>query len=117
MASSATSAIGSNTSGVTTTAGLGGISGNDFMNILVKQLQMQDPMKPMTNEEMDLIPDRLHAEYRIPARQDRRNVMAVRLPVRSPDGHCLCRFVVHTQQLAHDDFSCVHMVVAHAQAA
>jgi flagellar basal-body rod modification protein FlgD len=33
-------------------AGLGGISGEDFMNILVKQLQMQDPMKPMTNQEM-----------------------------------------------------------------
>jgi flagellar basal-body rod modification protein FlgD len=32
--------------------GLSAISGNDFMNILVKQLQMQDPFKPMTNEEM-----------------------------------------------------------------
>lgn len=32
--------------------GLSAISGTDFMNILVKQLQMQDPMKPMTNEEM-----------------------------------------------------------------
>jgi len=28
------------------------VSGTDFMNILVKQLQMQDPFKPMTNQEM-----------------------------------------------------------------
>jgi flagellar basal-body rod modification protein FlgD len=33
-------------------SGLAGISGEDFMNVLVKQLQMQDPMKPMTNQEM-----------------------------------------------------------------
>jgi flagellar basal-body rod modification protein FlgD len=32
--------------------GMAGITGNDFMSILVKQLQMQDPFKPMTNEEM-----------------------------------------------------------------
>lgn len=36
----------------TGSAGLAGISGEDFMNILVKQLQMQDPMKPMSNQEM-----------------------------------------------------------------
>ncbi|MBI4579288.1 MAG: hypothetical protein HY718_06270 [Planctomycetes bacterium] len=36
----------------TDSTGLAGISGNDFMNILVKQLQMQDPMKPMSNQEM-----------------------------------------------------------------
>lgn len=29
-----------------------GISGQDFMNILIKQLQMQDPFEPMTNQEM-----------------------------------------------------------------
>ena len=33
-------------------AGLDGISGEDFMNILIKQLQYQDPFEPMTNEEM-----------------------------------------------------------------
>ena len=33
-------------------SGISGISGEQFMNILVKQLQMQDPFKPMTNEEM-----------------------------------------------------------------
>jgi flagellar basal-body rod modification protein FlgD len=32
--------------------GLSGISSTDFMNILVKQLQMQDPMEPMSSEEM-----------------------------------------------------------------
>jgi len=31
---------------------LAGISGTDFMNILVKQLQFQDPFEPMGNEEM-----------------------------------------------------------------
>lgn len=33
-------------------SGLAGIGGSDFMNILVKQLQTQDPFKPMTNSEM-----------------------------------------------------------------
>jgi len=32
--------------------GLAGINGNDFMNILVKQLQYQDPFDPMKNDEM-----------------------------------------------------------------
>lgn len=41
-----------NVSAQTAGNGLSGISGTDFMNILVKQLQMQDPMKPMTNQEM-----------------------------------------------------------------
>jgi flagellar basal-body rod modification protein FlgD len=31
---------------------LDGISGEDFMMILIKQLQYQDPFEPMTNEEM-----------------------------------------------------------------
>ncbi len=50
----ATDAISGLTSTSTTTgkAGLGGIRGEDFMNILVKQLQMQDPFEPMGNEEM-----------------------------------------------------------------
>lgn len=41
-------------SGVTVAArgDLGGITGMDFLNVLVKQLQMQDPFEPMTNEEM-----------------------------------------------------------------
>ena len=40
------------TTAQTADKGLGGISGMDFMNILLKQLQYQDPFKPMTNEEM-----------------------------------------------------------------
>ena len=32
--------------------GLAGITGADFMNVLIKQLQMQDPFQPMTNQEM-----------------------------------------------------------------
>jgi flagellar basal-body rod modification protein FlgD len=36
----------------TNASGMKGISGEDFMNVLVKQLQMQDPFKPMGNEEM-----------------------------------------------------------------
>lgn len=35
-----------------TAAGLSGLSGEDFMNILIKQLQYQDPLKPMDNQEM-----------------------------------------------------------------
>ena len=31
---------------------LSGITGTDFLNILVKQLQLQDPFEPMGNEEM-----------------------------------------------------------------
>ena len=31
---------------------LSGISGNDFMKLLIKQLQNQDPFSPMSNEEM-----------------------------------------------------------------
>lgn len=45
-------AVSVNVNSGTSQAGLAGISGTDFMNILVKQLQMQDPMKPMTNQEM-----------------------------------------------------------------
>lgn len=33
-------------------AGLSGMTGADFMKILIAQLQYQDPMAPMTNEEM-----------------------------------------------------------------
>ena len=35
-----------------TTAGVDGLSGQDFMKILMKQLQYQDPFKPMDNGEM-----------------------------------------------------------------
>ena len=40
--------------GQTTTAAnnLAGISGEDFMQVLIKQLQYQDPLKPMDNEQM-----------------------------------------------------------------
>jgi flagellar basal-body rod modification protein FlgD len=31
---------------------MAGISSGDFMTILIKQLQFQDPFKPMSNEEM-----------------------------------------------------------------
>ncbi len=43
------------TTGITPPAardGLGGISGEDFMKILIKQLQYQDPLKPMDNQQM-----------------------------------------------------------------
>lgn len=32
--------------------GLSGLAGEDFMNLLIKQLQLQDPLQPMGNEEM-----------------------------------------------------------------
>src|SRR5688500_8384686 len=32
--------------------GMSGISGDDFMKILIKQLQLQDPLEPMNNQEM-----------------------------------------------------------------
>src|SRR5690606_13567292 len=31
---------------------LGSISGDDFMKVLITQLQFQDPLKPMDNEQM-----------------------------------------------------------------
>ena len=31
---------------------MAGITGEDFMNIMIKQLQLQDPFEPMTNQEM-----------------------------------------------------------------
>ncbi|GMV96233.1 MAG: hypothetical protein HRF43_13445 [Phycisphaerae bacterium] len=33
-------------------SGMAGLSGTDFMNLLIRQLQYQDPLQPMTNEEM-----------------------------------------------------------------
>ena len=43
-----------NNPGASTTVGVGidGLRGEDFMKILMKQLQYQDPFKPMGNEEM-----------------------------------------------------------------
>ena len=35
-----------------TSRGLADIRGDDFVNLLVKQLQFQDPFKPISNEEM-----------------------------------------------------------------
>lgn len=32
--------------------GMDSVTGYDFMNLLIKQLQMQDPFEPMGNEEM-----------------------------------------------------------------
>ncbi|HSW46289.1 MAG TPA: flagellar hook capping FlgD N-terminal domain-containing protein [Phycisphaerae bacterium] len=42
------------TNGTSTTVGVGidGLKGDDFMKILMRQLQYQDPFKPMGNEEM-----------------------------------------------------------------
>jgi flagellar basal-body rod modification protein FlgD len=39
-------------SAATADRGLGDVSAGDFMNILIKQLQYQDPFEPMGNEEM-----------------------------------------------------------------
>jgi flagellar basal-body rod modification protein FlgD len=50
-----TSTNGTSSTNATSSAakeGLSGISGADFMQVLIKQLQMQDPMQPMTNQEM-----------------------------------------------------------------
>jgi flagellar basal-body rod modification protein FlgD len=52
METTRTPAVSVNVNARPNAGGLGGISGTDFMNILVKQLQMQDPMKPMSNQEM-----------------------------------------------------------------
>ena len=49
---SAISSIGSSTSTTASSKGLSGLSGQDFMNLLVQQLSNQDPMQPMSNEEM-----------------------------------------------------------------
>lgn len=49
---SATASTTNATAGAATGDGLAGLSGEEFMKILVKQLQMQDPMSPMTNQEM-----------------------------------------------------------------
>ncbi len=45
---------GGTSAGVTTgtTTGVDGLTGQDFMKILMKQLQYQDPFKPMDNGEM-----------------------------------------------------------------
>jgi flagellar basal-body rod modification protein FlgD len=47
-----TQAIGSALTSATSKSGMSGVSGEDFMSILIKQLQMQDPFQPMTNQEM-----------------------------------------------------------------
>lgn len=49
-----TATHGTNLAAAATTArrDLAGISGSDFMAILIKQLQLQDPFEPMTNQEM-----------------------------------------------------------------
>lgn len=46
--------ITSSTSGTNSMAGVGldGLRGEDFMQILIKQLQYQDPFEPMGNQEM-----------------------------------------------------------------
>lgn len=40
------------TSQATSQRDFSGVSGEDFMKILIKQLQLQDPFEPMTNQEM-----------------------------------------------------------------
>jgi len=49
---SAVVSTNSSTTAATENDGFSSVSGNDFMNILIKQLQYQDPFKPMGNEEM-----------------------------------------------------------------
>lgn len=39
-------------SAVTNNRGMSALSSEDFMNLLIKQLQLQDPMEPMGDEEM-----------------------------------------------------------------
>ncbi len=39
-------------SNATSSQTLSGINGSDFMKILIKQLECQDPFEPMTNQEM-----------------------------------------------------------------
>lgn len=52
MAMSVVTPIGSFSAGSSSPAGLSGINGNDFLKILIKQLQFQDPFQPVTNQEM-----------------------------------------------------------------
>lgn len=40
------------TSGTSAGSGMSGINSNDFMKILLKQLQYQDPLEPMDSEQM-----------------------------------------------------------------
>lgn len=47
-----TAVTGSASTGAMSNKGLSGLTGEDFMNLLIKQLQFQDPLKPMGNEEM-----------------------------------------------------------------
>jgi flagellar basal-body rod modification protein FlgD len=50
-ATSGSNALTTTSSG-TANNGLSAITGEDFMNLLIKQLQYQDPLQPMTNQEM-----------------------------------------------------------------
>ena len=47
-----TTAANSASTAATAKDGLGGIRAEDFMKILIKQLQYQDPLKPMDNQQM-----------------------------------------------------------------
>jgi flagellar basal-body rod modification protein FlgD len=46
-----TGSTGTNTAAAPS-SGLGSLSGEDFMKVLIKQLQYQDPLKPMDNQQM-----------------------------------------------------------------
>ncbi len=52
MEVSASLATRPDTAQAVTSKNLSGISGEDFMKILIKQLQFQDPFEPMSNQEM-----------------------------------------------------------------
>jgi flagellar basal-body rod modification protein FlgD len=52
MAVTSTIPTSTPTTSTSTNRGLAGIAGTDFMNLLIKQLQYQDPLQPMTNQEM-----------------------------------------------------------------
>jgi flagellar basal-body rod modification protein FlgD len=52
MQITATSTTGSTTAATKAASDVSAINGSDFMTILIKQLEMQDPFEPMTNQEM-----------------------------------------------------------------
>lgn len=48
--SSVTASVSAGSTG--STAGMSALTGDDFMKVLLKQLQFQDPLKPMDNQQM-----------------------------------------------------------------
>jgi flagellar basal-body rod modification protein FlgD len=52
METAAVSSVGNPATAGAASSGLAGINGTDFLEILIKQLQFQDPFEPVKNEEM-----------------------------------------------------------------